>query len=371
MNILMTVANPFSHDPRVLAEAQALVEAGHSVHVLAWDRRGTFPPTEEIHGVHVHRVRNNFTMKMMPLDILRMRFWWALAIEKEAPHMGLIDAIHCHDLDTLPIGIGLKGKRNVPLIYDAHEIWGFMVSAEIPWWKRYIRLEKKLIQHADLMITVNEPLQEYFTEFFSKPIHVVMNCKESDGAAYQPPTEEAFTAVYAGGLSKARQILELVSAASRVQNLRLLVAGSGKKGYVAKVKRRCEQTENVKFLGQIPHKEVIPLTKKCHVSICLFERDNMNNQVGLPNKVFEAMVTGRPLITTKGLYYSDFAREKGFGIPVENADECIEAVKKLMADPKRCEEYGVKALEAALEYNWANEKQKLLEIYGSLAKTKG
>jgi glycosyltransferase involved in cell wall biosynthesis len=243
-----------------------------------------------------------------------------------------------------------------------------MVSAEVPWWKRYVRLEKKWIQDADLMITVNEPLQEYYTEFFGRPIHIVMNCKEFDRAPYQPPTEKAFTAVYLGGLSKARQILELVEAASKVEGLTLLVAGGGKKRYVAKVKKLCGTTKNVKFLGQVPHAEVIPLTRGCHVSICLFERDNMNNQVGLPNKVFEAMVTGRPLITTKGLYYSDFAREKGFGIPVDSVGECMDALRKLMADPRMGETLGAKALEAALLYNWENEKQKLVEIYGSLGK---
>ena len=368
MNILMVVANPFSHDSRVPAEAKALVEAGHTVHVLGWDRHGTFDRNENVNGVLVHRIQNTLTMKIMPLDILRMRFWWKAAVNQEAPHLDKIDAIHCHDLDTLPIGIRLKGLKRVPLIYDAHEIWGFMVSAEIPWWKRYIRMEKRLIQHVDQMITVNEPLQEYFTEFFSKPIHVVMNCKEFDNAPYQPPTEEKFTAVYAGGLSPSRQIIELVSAASKIEGLKMIVAGSGKKRYVKKIKKLCAQAKNVKFLGQIPHKDVLPLTKRCHVSICLFERDNMNNQVGLPNKVFEAMVTGRPLITTKGLYYSDFARELGFGIPVDNADECIDAVKKLMADPKKCKEYGAKALEAALQYNWGNEKQKLIEIYDELGK---
>jgi starch synthase len=368
MNILMTVANPYSHDPRVRSEAEALVEAGHTVHVVSWDRRGAFERNEKINGVLVHRISNTSTMKAMPLDILRMRFWWKEAIRREAPHIDLIDIIHCHDLDTLPIGVRLKELRKIPLIYDAHEIWGFMVSADIPWWKHYIRLEKRWIQHADLMITVNDPLQEYYTEFFAKPIHVVMNCKEFDRAPYQPPTEKAFTALYIGSLSKSRQILEIVSAASKVPEMALLIAGSGKKRYVEKVRKLCERTKNVKFLGQIPHNEVLQLTKKYHVSICLFERDNMNNQVGMPNKVFEAMVTGRPLITTKGLYYSDFAREKGFGIPVESAAECVEAIKKLMMDPKRCEEYGVKALEAALEYNWANEKQKLIEIYDELGK---
>jgi glycogen(starch) synthase len=228
MNILMTVANPYSHDPRVRSEAEALVEAGHTVHVVGWDRRGAFERTEEINGVLVHRIRNTSTMKAIPLDILRMRFWWKEAVRREVPHIDLIDVIHCHDLDTLPIGIRLKQLRKTPLIYDAHEIWGFMVSADIPWWKRYVRLEKKLIQHADLMITVNEPLQEYYTEFFSKPIHVVMNCKEFDRGPYQPPTEKVFTALYLGSLSKSRQILELASAAGKVPEMILLIAGSGK-----------------------------------------------------------------------------------------------------------------------------------------------
>lgn len=368
MNILMTVANPYSHDSRVRSEAEALVEAGHTVHVLAWDRLGTFPRNEEIKKVLVHRISNTSAMKILPLYVLKMRSWWKEAVRREAPHLDKIDVIHCHDLDTLPIGIGLKEAKNIPLIYDAHDIWGFMMSADIPWWKRYVRLEKRWIQHADMMIAVNEPLQEYYTEFFAKPIHVVMNCKEFDRAPYQPPTEKVFTAIYLGRLSKSRQVLELVSAASKLPESVLLVAGSGKKRYVEKVRKLCERTKNVKFLGQIPQTEVLPLTKKCHASISLSERDNMNNQVALPNSVFEAMVTGRPLITTKGLYYSDFAREKGFGIPIENAAECIDAIRKLMADPETCEQYGAKALEAALEYNWANEKEKLVEIYSSLGK---
>ena len=39
MNILMTLANPFTHDPRVYNEAKSLVKAGHKVTVLAWDKK--------------------------------------------------------------------------------------------------------------------------------------------------------------------------------------------------------------------------------------------------------------------------------------------------------------------------------------------
>lgn len=378
MNILMIVANPYSNDPRVRAEAEALVEAGHKVHVLGWDQRGAFPKNEEIKGVLVHRIGRTLGMKVMPLDILRMRFWWKEAVRRETPFLDKIDVIHCHDLDTLPIGIRLKQARKIPLIYDAHEIWGYMVSHDIPWWKKYIRLEKKLVQEVDLMITINEPLQEYFEEFFchkgenmklpGKHVHIIQNCKEFDQLSYQPPTEEKFTMVYAGTLGASREILELIDAIGKVDDVGFIIAGSGKKRYVEKIKKHCSQTSNVKFLGRIPQAEVIPLTKRCHVGVCLVGKGTISNKMGVPNKMFEAMVSGRPLITTKGLYYSDFANEKGFGIPVEGVAGCVEAIKKLKADPKRYEQYGVKALEAALEYNWANEKQKIIEIYDEIGK---
>jgi glycosyltransferase involved in cell wall biosynthesis len=378
MNILMIVANPYSHDPRVKSEAEALVKAGHTVHVLGWDRHGTFPRSEEINGVLVHRIGRTLGMKIMPLDILRMRFWWKEAVRREAPFIDKIDVIHCHDLDTLPIGIRLKKLRKIPLIYDAHEIWGYMVSFDIPWWKRYINLEKRLVKEADIMITVDEPLQEYFAEFFgradedaklsSKPIYIIKNCKEFNEVAYQPPTEKIFTMVYAGTLGASREILELMDAVRETDNIKFIIAGSGNKKYVRKVKKHCSQNNNVKYLGRISQEEVIALTKRCHVGVCLLGKGTLSNKMALPNKVFEAMVSGRPLITTKGLYYSDFAHEKGFGIPVGSVDECIEAIKILMADPKKYEQYGVKALEAALEYNWANEKEKLVEIYRSLGK---
>lgn len=40
MNILMTLSNPFTPDPRVYNEAKSLVKAGHEVTVIAWDKNG-------------------------------------------------------------------------------------------------------------------------------------------------------------------------------------------------------------------------------------------------------------------------------------------------------------------------------------------
>ena len=59
MKILMTLANPFTNDPRVYMEARSLVKAGHNVTVLAWDRIGDSSPFETKDGIKVVRSYNS------------------------------------------------------------------------------------------------------------------------------------------------------------------------------------------------------------------------------------------------------------------------------------------------------------------------
>ena len=105
----MTLANSFTHDPRVYNEARSLVKVGHSVTVLAWDKKKTHPTIELKDGVNVIRSHNTKFMDLLPYDIFRLHFWWnkgykdALKLYERNP----FDVIHCHDLSSLPIGVML------------------------------------------------------------------------------------------------------------------------------------------------------------------------------------------------------------------------------------------------------------------------
>jgi hypothetical protein len=76
MKILMFLDNPFTHDPRVYNEAKSLVMAGHSVTVLAWDRKKQNPLKETKEAINVVRIRNTKFMDFLPYDIFRLHFWW-------------------------------------------------------------------------------------------------------------------------------------------------------------------------------------------------------------------------------------------------------------------------------------------------------
>jgi glycosyltransferase involved in cell wall biosynthesis len=372
----MTLSNPFTHDPRVYNEAKSLVKAGHEVTVIAWDRNGIKPIQEEKDGIKIFRIRNTWLMKLVPFNILQLYPWWGEAYKKslKSDKKKSFDAIHCHDLDTLPIGIKLKKRLAIPLIYDAHEIWGYMKMMNYPKWigNYFLGKEKKLAPIADHIITVAEPHEHYFQNMGCNKVNIIRNCKRVDKKEYAPPDNKIFTLIYIGGLSKTRFLQEAAEICQGLERIRFRIAGFGILEDVLKQKAEKAPFGNIEFLGKIPMERVIPETVKGDASLCMLNPSNMNNRIGPPNKLFEAMATGRPVIATKGTYSGNLVEELKMGLTVEFDEKSLKnAIIKLRDDPKLREEFGKNALKAALgEYNWHIQEKKLLNVYDQMREVK-
>ena len=105
------------------------------------------------------------------------------------------------------------------------------------------------------------------------------------------------------------------------------------------------------------------------VLFCMFDPTSEIHRVGLPNKVFEAMSIGRPIMVTKGLYYSKCFVEKencGVSIPY-TLEDVIKCLMYLAVDNSLCVTLGENGLNAAInKYNWNQEKNQLIKVYGDL-----
>ena len=375
-------SNACTADPRVYSEATSLIRADHEVTVIAWDREKQNPARQNWDGINVVRLRTRLLPKRYhfgsPLWVgFNLVLWqWhayrlALALNKEKR----FDAIHCNDFDTLAIGTRLKRKLKIPLIYDAYEIYGYMVTVIFPRWiaNIFLWLEKRLIRKVDKIINVCEPQKRYFESITDKPILIIMNCKPLQSLEYQPPNNEHFTLLYIGGLKQDRAVLMLVQAAKELPGVHCLIGGIGQPGYVQTVREECSKTSNVAFLGRIPFDEVIPMTMKADVILCMFDPENLNNRIGMPNKLFEAMVCGRPIICTEGTYSGEVTEQEDVGLAVEYSEQALkEAIIKLRDDLGLREKLGRNALKAAIiKYNWQKQEEKLLELYSSLSLSLG
>jgi glycosyltransferase involved in cell wall biosynthesis len=367
--ILMLLTNPFTLDQRVLSEARSLVKNGYDVTVLGWDKRGENPPFEEKDGINVVRSYNTKFMKMLPYDIFRLHFWWnkgykdALKLHRKKH----FDIIHCHDFDSLPIGVKLKKKLDLPLIYDAHEFWAYMVAQDLSetWANYYLNMEKKLIKYADKIITVNEPLKKHLNKMTNTPVTIVMNCKPLQSKKYEPTKNNKFTLLYIGTLLKWRFTLELIDVAEELPDIHCIIGGKGKPAFFETVKNKCQKVQNVEFIGKVPRENVLPMTKKADLIICMTSPINLNAKNALANKQFEAMVCARPIICTKGTYPGIFTEQHNCGLTAEYNKQSLKAtIIKLRDDPKLCKELSKNGLNAAIkEYNWKNQEKKLLSLY--------
>lgn len=369
----MVVSNPVSYDPRVLNEARSLVDHGHRVTVLGWDREGQFPARERMDGVDILRVRNTPWMWLLRWDLLRLRPWWRLAYRRAlALHAeSRIDVVHCHDLDTLPTGVWLKKKGRFPLVYDAHEIWGYMVARDLPrvLANHYLRKERRLIRSVDAVITVNEPLKAYFEAIGSVPVAVMMNAKPVRWTEYAPPeNDQTFTAIHIGTLNESRLIQGLVDAVQGLSGVRLVLGGIGKPAYLDDVREHVARVANAEFLGTVPQEDVLPLTRQANVVICLTDPTDKNNAIATANKQFEAMASGRPILVSRGTYPGEFTERHGVGLAIEHSVEGVqEGIRRLKDEPSLAERLGRQALRQALsEFNWDRQEEKLLEVYGGL-----
>lgn len=368
MRILMVVSNDVVHDTRVVKEARALRTAGHEVTLLGWDRTGRRAAYEVWDGFPLHRVRTRGSLRVLPNDLLRNPLWWRLATGVGRSLQ--FDAIHAHDLDALPIGVRLKRRTGKPLVYDCHEVFGYMIERDVP---RFVtnyafRMEARLAPYADRVVTVNEFVQKYIEGLVAKPAVVIRNTQLLQVEEYRPPPGDGpFTVLYVGTLHKSRFILPAIEVVAEMPEIRLVIAGG--KQLSPLVRGLCAQHPNTEYLGEVPSERVFPMTLESHAVLSMFDPSHRINQVGVPNKIYEAMAAGRPSIVTRGLPMADIVEREQCGLAVPyTKDGLKEAIHRLVEDPELTRRLGRNGLAAAKrEYNWDQDRRRLVSLYAEVA----
>jgi glycosyltransferase involved in cell wall biosynthesis len=374
MRILMLLSNPFTNDARVYNEAMSLIKAGHDVTVIAFDRNKRQPIIETWDGIQIYRIRSVFPQRYYlgtpvwngynPLSWQWQAYNKAMQLHKKHH----FHVIHCHDFDTLVVGVRIKKKLRIPLVYDAHEMYSYMMERIFPHRiaNIFIWLEKRLIADVDRIITVSETIERYLQGITNKPISVIMNCKMLQSLEYEPSNNaDVFHIIYVGLLNEIRAISLLIDVVEKLDGIRCTIGGIGQPDYVKHLKERCNMIPNIDFIGIVPLDQVISLTKRADIIFCLFNPEDSNSAIGTPNKLFEAMICGRPIICTKGTYSGDFTEKEDVGLTIEYTEEALkQAIIKLRDDQVLKEKLGRNALKAAIsKYNWQKQEKKLLEIY--------
>jgi glycosyltransferase involved in cell wall biosynthesis len=101
----------------------------------------------------------------------------------------------------------------------------------------------------------------------------------------------------------------------------------------------------------------------------LIQNTCLNHTYCLPNKLFEYMLAGIPVIISDLPEIAEVVREYDTGITVDPEDEdaIARAIRQMAEDDDLRRHYAQSALRAALVLNWEQEKARLSEVYRQIA----
>src|ERR1017187_7792774 len=267
--VFMLLTNAYDPDPRVRQEALALIGMGCRVRLLAWDRDLKAPASECMEGVEVERVFLASTHGRGASQVF-FYVWLYLKMLWRGVRTPF-DAVHCHDLDALPLGFLLGKLKRKPIVYDAHESFPDMLEGNVhPAVQRGLTLlENFFIRRIDLLITVGEKLRRHFAERGARHSVVVGNWKRlRDFSRSEHQNQEtrrrlgipdsATVVVCITQLLPDRKIDELLVAAENSPSAYVVLGGKGI--LEQRIREKSALNPRIRYVGFVSGKEIADYT---------------------------------------------------------------------------------------------------------------
>ncbi len=325
MKVLMIAPDNFMIDRRIILEAESLIRRGHSVTLLSgFECKREEHYTEK--GINIHRYvydwddcRLKLIRRFLPeRQLLRYtinrgfilfanRFLTLSPFERfiyEKANQFEADIVHCHDLPVLKPAILLSALRDIPLIYDAHELYPSQKVLPLRLRLRSYINERLYIKYVDYVITVNDFIAEIMKRRYGVDnIGVIMNCTKAEPGSNVDGCKnilhERFNlraddkiVLFQGWISPERNLDNIVRAFKYVgNNIKLFLIGYGP--YEDKLKeivRKERLKKRVFFFGPVPSDEILKYTAGADIGIIPYEPIDKNHLFCSPNKFFEFII---------------------------------------------------------------------------------
>lgn len=351
-------SNSVIRHPRIWKTVKSLKKK-YEISVLGWNREGISSEDINKYGVPTSLFRIRAPFGRPTVILYYPLFWTWILFMLLVSRPGIVHSI---DLDTLLPCALYKLIARKRLVYDVHDRFGGYVPQKYKTLYDVInRAEEFLSKQANVLITVSEKVQETF-RLHPKNCEVIMNFSEDYNVEKSKSKDGVLSLVYTGLILK-DQGLEIVTSALRgLKDVRLVVAGRvGDKELLDKML----ELPNVKYVGLLERAKSLELEANSDAMVVLYDLHYRKNQLSSPNKIFEAMMCGIPLITNMEV---NLVREIDCGIIVDyNAGEVRDAIVNLRDNRALRNRLGNNGRKAFVEkYNWDRMEKKLFQIYTSL-----
>lgn len=291
------------------------------------------------------------------------------------------DLVHAHDANTLGLArTACRGRA--PFVYDSHEMWRGNYSAVPPTVMRaYQRMyERRGVAASSGLITVSPSILRWLvTEYrYQKPTAIVRNVPTTDADPSVPNAglrarigldERSQILVYGGAVLPYRGIEESIASLNALsESIHLVIVGYGDETYIDGLRsaaRHADLESRVHFLGKVPHAELLGVVGEADVALVCIQPVSPSYRFSLPNKLFESIHAGVPVIASDLPDLAALVREFEIGEVVSewDAQTLAAAVTRVCENP---EQYRSGLRRAAKSLTWEAEAKSLLSLYSTV-----
>lgn len=381
--ISMILLNPFTHDARVDREAKSLVESGYEVLVYAM-YRAPLPRHEIRNGYEICRIDvssvgfGDFNISPALKYLAFIRKLWKISKNRPA------DYYHSHDANSLLATYPLVKRDRAQWVYDAHELESGRSFSSGRLNKLYYRIwpipERVFIRRVDSVMCVNGSIADILAKTYeierpaivrNVPRHAPISKTELLRSDLQL-TSSDFIILYQGLLAKNRGIDATIKAIQLLgDRYHLVLLGDGHhQAALANIARKLGVENRVHFLGYVPPSRLLSYTSSADVGTSLIEDSSLSYYYSLPNKFFEYIMAGVPVVASDFPEMGKIIREFDIGELVHDPSSpqaVASAIERILSTPSRYQEMVHNTHQAANKLNWENEQKQLVKVYRNLS----
>lgn len=363
--VYMTVSSDLATDNRVHRSCTVLEELGFQIYLLGRQKRNNpeMPPRSYL----VRRLQLRNEKGAFFYAELNIRLFLILLFKK-------YDFLFANDLDTLPAAYLASRLKRKPLLYDSHELF-----TEVPELvsrpsiqKIWMTLEKMMLPRMGQMITVNQSIATIFENKFGIQCGVVRNVPiRLDHIAAHSKSflglsdTQIMLIIQGSGLNVERGIEEAVLAMTQIPRAVLFLVGDGDViPNIQKLVAQLQLQDQVRFIGRVPYNELLRYTAAADLGLALDKPLSLNYALALPNKVFDYIQAGTPIVASSLVEIETLIHKHNCGVvlPEVTPQMIAEKINALIDQPERRAEYTKNCQQAAQLENWDTDKQVLMAV---------
>ena len=270
-----------------------------------------------------------------------------------------------NDTDTLPANFLAAKIRRRKLLFDAHELFPEVPElADRPRVKQvWKKIEDIIFPHLKNCYTVCSSIAEHYNKEYGINMKVVRNVPFTKEKQLKklPKYPNKKIILYQGALNIGRGLEWVIDAMPFLENVVLVVFGDGDiRMQLEEQVEKLHLSEKVVFMGKVDGDELHQYTPSADIGLCLLENKGLSYYYSLPNRIFDYLHAGVPVLASRFPEISAIVETHRTGVCIDHYEPeyLAKTIHQMLENPIDIKHFE----ELSSEFCWEKEEKVLMKL---------